>query len=89
MNTIKLAIGLVAALAAMSANAQQAEPSNAPSEPGPPAWPVSGIWMPADAKDLGRLTGQSWLDGIKFRGWVDGYYVQRAPWSMRTKAPPS
>ncbi len=31
--------------------------------------------MPADAKDLGKLTGQGWLSGVKVRGWVDGYYV--------------
>lgn len=62
------------------ASAQQAPPPSPPSaaeKPGEsaPTWPVSGIWMPSDAKDLGTLTGQSWLSGVKIRGWVDGYYV--------------
>ncbi|WP_455153190.1 hypothetical protein [Cupriavidus basilensis] len=29
----------------------------------------------SDAKDLGAMTGQSWLSGVKFRAWIDGYYV--------------
>ncbi len=59
-----------------AAFAQQQGQSTPPAvEAGPPSWPVSGIWMPADAKDLGKLTGQSWLSGFKIRGWVDGYYV--------------
>ncbi|MDA8254293.1 MAG: outer membrane beta-barrel protein [Betaproteobacteria bacterium] len=59
-----------------AAFAQQPGESTPPAaEAGPPSWPVSGIWMPADAKDLGKLTGQEWLTGVKVRGWVDGYYV--------------
>lgn len=73
---IAVASAIALAYAAITASAQQ---SGAPAPPaadaGPPSWPVSGIWMPADAKDLGKLTGQSWLSGIKVRGWVDGYYV--------------
>lgn len=59
-----------------AALAQQSVESTAPAaDAGAPSWPVSGIWMPADAKDLGKLTGQEWLTGVKVRGWVDGYYV--------------
>ncbi|WP_454727796.1 hypothetical protein [Cupriavidus ulmosensis] len=57
------------------AYAQSPETAGKPSAPSVPSWPVAGIWMPSDAKDLGAMTGQSWLSGVKFRGWIDGYYV--------------
>ncbi|MCI0401654.1 MAG: porin [Gammaproteobacteria bacterium] len=41
----------------------------------PPAWPVVGIYTAPDTKDLGQLTGFSWLSGVKARGWIDTYYV--------------
>jgi Maltoporin (phage lambda and maltose receptor) len=41
----------------------------------PPSWPVAGIYTVPDTKDLGQLTGFSWLSGVKMRGWVDTYYV--------------
>ncbi len=41
----------------------------------PPAWPVAGIYTVPDTKDLGQLTGFSWLSGVKVRGWVDTNYV--------------
>lgn len=71
-----VASAITLACAAVTASAQQSEPASAAAaDAGPPSWPVSGIWMPADAKDLGKLTGQSWLSGTKVRGWVDAYYV--------------
>ncbi|WP_367395230.1 outer membrane beta-barrel protein [Cupriavidus sp. Agwp_2] len=57
------------------AYAQSPETAEKPSAPTTPSWPVASIWMPSDAKDLGAITGQSWLSGVKFRGWIDGYYV--------------
>lgn len=62
-------------LAAGAAHAQSADAAKPPAGPAAPGWPVSGIWMPNDAKDLGTLTGQSWLSDVKVRGWIDGYYV--------------
>jgi len=41
----------------------------------PPAWPVAGIYTAPDTKDLGQLTGFSWLSGVKVRGWIDTHYV--------------
>ncbi|MGH8647651.1 MAG: hypothetical protein ACREX4_25585, partial [Gammaproteobacteria bacterium] len=41
----------------------------------PPAWPVAGIYTAPDTKDLGQLTGFSWLSGVKVRGWLDTHYV--------------
>jgi len=40
-----------------------------------PAWPVGGIYTVPDTKDLGTLTGISWLSGTKVRGWIDTNYV--------------
>jgi len=40
-----------------------------------PSWPVAGIYTVPDTKDLGALTGISWLSGTKVRGWIDTYYV--------------
>ncbi len=40
-----------------------------------PAWPVPGIYTVPDTKDLGKLTGISWLSGTKVRGWIDTNYV--------------
>jgi hypothetical protein len=71
-----LASAITLACVSITASAQQSTQPNAPTaESGPPSWPVSGIWMPADAKDAGKLTGRSWLSGVKVRGWVDAYYV--------------
>lgn len=55
-----------------------------PVEPAPPSWPVSGIYTAPDTKDLGALTGFSWLSGIKVRGWVDAYYVSNNNHPSRT-----
>ena len=41
-----------------------------------PSWPVGGIYTVPDTKDLGQLTGISWLSGTKIRGWVDTYFVE-------------
>jgi len=38
-------------------------------------WPVPGIYTVPSTKDLGTLTGISWLSGTKIRGWVDTNYV--------------
>ncbi len=40
-----------------------------------PVWPVPGIYTVPTTKDLGTLTGISWLSGTKIRGWVDTNYV--------------
>ncbi|WP_455153496.1 hypothetical protein [Cupriavidus basilensis] len=74
------------------AYAQSPETAGKPSAPSVPSWPVAGIWMPSDAKDLGAMTGQSWLSGVKFRGWIDGYGVvndngRLVTRSMQTRAP--
>lgn len=39
-----------------------------------PTWPVGGIYTVADTKDLGKLTGLSFFNGVKVRGWLDTYY---------------
>lgn len=78
-----LGLGSSAALAEPNDPAQATTNESATSveaakgQAGPvlPSWPVSGIWMPPDAKDLGTLTGRSALSGVKIRGWIDGYYV--------------
>lgn len=62
-------------ISAVGIGAAYAQSTEAPKPAATPTWPVAGIWMPNDAKDLGVLTGQSWLSGVKVRGWVDGYYV--------------
>jgi len=49
--------------------------TQAPEELKPPSWPVVGIYTVPDTKDLGELTGYSWLSGIRVRGWIDTYYV--------------
>jgi hypothetical protein len=36
---------------------------------------VNGIYTDATTKDLGEITGVDLLKGVKFRGWVEGYYV--------------
>lgn len=36
---------------------------------------VNGIYTESATKDLGEVTKIDLLKGIKFRGWVDGYYV--------------
>lgn len=36
---------------------------------------VNGIYTEAATKDLGELSGNDSLKGIKFRGWLEGYYV--------------
>ena len=41
-----------------------------------PSWPVAGIYTVPDTKDLGQLTGISWLEGTKIRGWVDTHIVE-------------
>jgi len=52
----------------------------APNAPAPlatitePSWPVAGIYTVPDTKDLGALTGISWLSGTKVRGWIDTSY---------------
>ena len=55
------------------------KPATAPTaavvELQPPSWPVSGIYTAPDTKDLGQVTGISWLNGTKARGWIDTYYV--------------
>lgn len=74
----KTVVASVIAMACVTPAAFAQQPGESPppvAEAGPPSWPLSGIWMPADAKDLGKLTGQEWLTGVKVRGWVDGYYV--------------
>lgn len=38
-------------------------------------FPVPGIYTVPTTKDLGALTGISWLSGTKVRGWVDTNYV--------------
>jgi hypothetical protein len=48
-----------------------AEPPSIPE----PSWPVAGIYTVPGTKDLGDLTGISWLSGTKVRGWVDTHYV--------------
>lgn len=37
--------------------------------------PVNGIYTEAATKDLGEVTGLPVLKGVKFRGWLEGYYV--------------
>jgi hypothetical protein len=37
---------------------------------------VSGIYTDATTKDLGAITNIELFKGIKFRGWVEGYYEQ-------------
>jgi hypothetical protein len=41
----------------------------------PTIWPVSGVYMTDQAKDIGQATGIETLNGIKIRGWIDTYYV--------------
>src|SRR5437016_4142148 len=36
---------------------------------------VNGIYTDSTTKDLGDITKVDALKGIKFRGWVEGYYV--------------
>ncbi len=63
-----------------SAPSDQA-PAPAPAVPAAataPTWPVSGIYTAPETKDLGALTGLSWLKGTKVRGWVDGFYEYNA-----------
>ena len=36
---------------------------------------VNGIYTDSTTKDLGEITKVDALKGIKFRGWVEGYYV--------------
>lgn len=55
--------------------AEAAAPAGPAVELAPPAWPVAGIYTVPDTKDLGQLTGFSWLSGTKVRGWVDTNYV--------------
>ncbi|MFH0351117.1 MAG: porin [Chromatiales bacterium] len=57
------------------AAAEAAAPAAPAVELAPPAWPVAGIYTVPDTKDLGQLTGFSWLSGVKVRGWVDTNYV--------------
>ena len=40
-----------------------------------PSWPVAGIYTAPDTKDLGDMTGNAYLSGIKIRGWMDTHYV--------------
>src|SRR5713226_762411 len=56
----------------------QAAPAASPQPPAEiptPSWPVAGIYTAPDTKDLGALTGFSWLSGTKVRGWVDTHFV--------------
>lgn len=46
-----------------------------PAEIPEASWPVGGIYTVPGTKDLGELTGISWLSGTKVRGWVDTNYV--------------
>jgi hypothetical protein len=52
-----------------------AMPSESAAEIPEAVWPVSGIYTVPTTKDLGALTGISWLSGTKVRGWVDTNYV--------------
>src|SRR6266849_2653872 len=36
---------------------------------------VNGIYSEDSTKDLGELTKIDFFKGLKFRGWIDGYYV--------------
>ncbi|WP_377705531.1 outer membrane beta-barrel protein [Pseudoduganella sp. UC29_71] len=72
LTSIPLLMIFIGAASAQSQSTDSVKPESAPAAP---AWPVSGIWMPPDAKDAGALTGASWLSGVKVRGWIDGYYV--------------
>jgi len=42
---------------------------------GAAAQEVNGIYTDSTTKDLGEITKVDALKGIKFRGWVEGYYV--------------
>lgn len=69
---------LFAVPASAFAQADQAKklPPPAPTaEITAPSWPVSGIYTVPDTKDLGALTGYSWLSGVKVRGWLDTHYI--------------
>jgi len=39
---------------------------------------VNGIYTDASTKDLGEVTGVAAWKGIKFRGWLEGYYAWNA-----------
>lgn len=39
---------------------------------------VSGVYTDSSTKDLGEVTGVAALQGIKFRGWLEGYYAWNA-----------
>jgi len=65
----------LAKLEAKLQNKGEAPAAPAPSAEFPePVWPVPGIYTVPDTKDLGKLTGISWLSGTKVRGWIDTSY---------------
>src|SRR5712692_1397818 len=71
---------LRARLSRLEAKVSQTQAAPAPSPQPPaeiptPSWPVAGIYTAPDTKDLGALTGFSWLSGTKVRGWVDTHFV--------------
>src|SRR3989442_7980436 len=70
---------LKARLAQLEAKVNQVEEAPAASQPPAeiptPSWPVAGIYSAPDTKDLGALTGFSWLAGTKMRGWIDTHLV--------------
>ena len=70
---------LKARLAQLEAKVNQVKEAPAASQPPAeiptPSWPVAGIYTAPDTKDLGALTGFSWLAGTKMRGWIDTHLV--------------
>jgi len=66
---------VLAQAAAPTDKAKKVSPPAPTAEITSPSWPVSGIYTAPDTKDLGALTGYSWLSDVKVRGWVDTYYV--------------
>src|SRR6266705_4722395 len=44
---------------------------------------VNGIYTEPTTKDLGELTKIDFFKGWKFRGWIDGYYVNNFNWPNR------